>query len=137
MSDRIELAVQSILENEQITDGLDDDAAKEMIDWGISCAEMIVTDSETLGGDIDNAVEQRLKALRQMLNGIKHWALTRENLQSADHQKHWSEILTPAREVYDSSKIAIWENQAHNPINELTNAGSVNEFIRLLHEFFA
>jgi hypothetical protein len=41
VSQRIERAAESILENERLTADLDDAAAQVLIDWGLACAELI------------------------------------------------------------------------------------------------
>ncbi len=73
---RVRRAAESILENEALSDGLDDDAASVLLDWGITLAKEIA--ASTAGMD-DEAAEQamypRLRALRKMLRRTSRWAV--------------------------------------------------------------
>ena len=77
---RVRRVVESLLENEALTDGLDDDAASVLLDWGITLAKEIA--ASTAGMD-DEAAEQamypRLRALRKMMRRIRRWAVAPES----------------------------------------------------------
>lgn len=70
---RVRMAAESILENEAIREGLDDNGASALLDWGTTCAIRITRETAHLEDD-DEAEETaypRMRALRQMLNIVK------------------------------------------------------------------
>jgi hypothetical protein len=69
---RIRMAAESILENEALREGLEDEAASALMDWGIARAKQIVGSTARLEDDTDaeEAVYPRMRALRQMLLAI-------------------------------------------------------------------
>jgi hypothetical protein len=72
---RLQRAAESILENEALTAELDDEAAQVLIDWGVSLAQRIA--SETIELDeaaAEEATYQPMRALRKMLRKINNWA---------------------------------------------------------------
>jgi hypothetical protein len=76
---RLQRVTESILENEALTANLDDEAAKVLLDWGVTLAQQII--SETMELDEANAEEityQPLRALRKMLRQINNWAAAPE-----------------------------------------------------------
>lgn len=72
---RLQRAAESILENEALTADLDDEAAQVLLDWGVTLAQRIT--SETIELDqaaAEEATYQPMRALRKMLRQINHWA---------------------------------------------------------------
>ena len=72
---RLQRAAESILENEALTAELDDEAAQVLLDWGVSLAQRIA--SETIELDeagAEEATYQPMRALRKMLRKINNWA---------------------------------------------------------------
>jgi hypothetical protein len=72
---RVERVIEQITGNEALLQMLDTDAAREMLNWGISTAKSIV--SRTI--DLDDftaelAILPRLKAIRQSMRSIGNWA---------------------------------------------------------------
>ena len=73
---RIQHATESILENEALTEDLDDTAANMLIEWGVSLAQQIV--SQTIELDetqAEEAIYQPMRALRKMLRTANQWAI--------------------------------------------------------------
>jgi len=73
---RIQHATEGILENEALTEDLDDTAANVLIEWGVSLAQQIV--SQTIELDETQAEEdiyQPMRALRKMLRTANRWAI--------------------------------------------------------------
>jgi hypothetical protein len=72
---RIQRAAESILENEALTSDLDDEAAQELLDWGIACAEKIVNETADLDDEAaEEAMYQPMRSLRKMLRAANKWA---------------------------------------------------------------
>jgi hypothetical protein len=70
---RIRMAAESILENEALRQGLDEDGASALLEWGLTCARQIAAD--TLEFDDETAEEMaypRMKALRKLLGAVRN-----------------------------------------------------------------
>ena len=73
---RIQLAAESILENEALTAALDDEAAKLILAWGLEQSQGIV--SETIEMDdaqAEEAIYHPMRALRKMLRIANQWTI--------------------------------------------------------------
>lgn len=75
VNSRIERVIEEITGNESLLQMLDTDAAREMLNWGISTAKSIVSKTRELD---DFAAEltifPRLRAIRQSMRSIGNWA---------------------------------------------------------------
>lgn len=74
---RIRTVAGSILENEALRDGLfDEEAAKTLLNWGISRAESLARQTAEIEDDeaADEAMYPRMKALRKMMAAVKDLA---------------------------------------------------------------
>ncbi len=94
---RIQRTAESILENEALTAGLDDDAAKFLLNWGVERAQVIA--SETIEMDdaqAEEAMYQPLRALRKMLRAANNWA-------TDPQERNLGRIMKQAEIVYGSS----------------------------------
>lgn len=81
---RIQRAAESILENEALTAGFDDDAAKALLDWGVKQAQSIA--SETIELDdvmAEEAMYQPMRALRKMLRDTNKWVIDPQEMTLA------------------------------------------------------
>ena len=107
---RLQRAAESILENEALTAELDDEAAQVLLDWGVSLAQRIA--SETIELDeaaAEEATYQPMRALRKMLRKINNWA------GDPDHSG-LEEILEQAAITYGppgTEILAQFGNQVH------------------------
>jgi hypothetical protein len=67
---RKRMAAESILENESLREGLDDESAPAVLDWGAACAKRIA--EATLGVEDEDEADEltypRMRALREMLS---------------------------------------------------------------------
>lgn len=75
---RLERVTQSLLENEALTEGLDDEPAQALLDWAIACAEMIVRDSAALS---KARMDSRLRATRQLVRRVRRWVQQSQKTQ--------------------------------------------------------
>jgi hypothetical protein len=74
---RIRMAAESILENEALRDGLyDEQAASELLNWGVAWAEYLALQTAHIADDLDAEDEMypRMKALRKLLVAVKDLA---------------------------------------------------------------
>ena len=81
---RLKLATSSILENEQLTADLDDEAADQLLQWGLALAEKIVMTTEDLPDEqVEDATYTPMRALRKMLRAVNNWASSHDDQQLA------------------------------------------------------
>lgn len=69
---RIRMAAESILENEALREGLDDEAASALLDWGIARAKQIAAETADLEEDTEaeEATYPRMRGLRRILRAV-------------------------------------------------------------------
>jgi len=99
---RIRMAAESILENESIREGLDDDGASALLDWGIARAKSIAGQSADLEDD-DEAEEAnypKKRALRRMLEAAK--SLAAQDVDKKQETALMAELRESAAIVYGS-----------------------------------
>lgn len=98
---RMNSAVGTILDNEALTDNLDDAAAKVLLDWGVACAEMIVHSTAGLSdNEFNNEAEPRLRATRRLMRQINRWVPTRPRMSYEENAEKLDEIVEKAAVVY-------------------------------------
>ncbi|MEM7032302.1 MAG: hypothetical protein AAF629_22315 [Chloroflexota bacterium] len=98
---RINRAAESILENEKLTDGLDDEAAQALIDWGLTCAKSIM--ENTLGLNDEEAEEltyPQLKATRRLMRSVSKWIVRQSEGNSEAAQKSLQKVIEQAQTIY-------------------------------------
>ncbi len=69
---RVRMAAESILENESLREGLEDEAASALLDWGVERAKKIASETAHLEDETEaeEAMYPRMRALRQMLLAV-------------------------------------------------------------------
>lgn len=75
---RIRMAAESILDNEALRSGLNDEqSARALLNWGVSWAKHLAAQTAGIEDDeaADEAIYPRLKALRGMMTTLKDLAL--------------------------------------------------------------
>lgn len=75
---RIRMAAESILDNEALRSGLnDEEAARSLLNWGVSWAKTLASQTADIEDDeeADQAAYPRLKALRGLLVALKDLSL--------------------------------------------------------------
>jgi hypothetical protein len=97
---RQRMAAERILENESIREGLDDNGASALLNWGVECAKRIAADTVSLEDEeeAEEASYPRTRALRQMLEDVK--SLYRPELLPAEGRTLLAEIIEFASVVY-------------------------------------
>jgi hypothetical protein len=78
VEERAKLAAQSILENESLSDGLEDAPAAVLLDWGVAGAKAAASASAGMdAAEADEWMDDRMRALRRMLKGASRWLQAR------------------------------------------------------------
>lgn len=86
---RIRMAAESILENEALRSGLnDDEAARSLLDWGVSWAATLAQQTADIEDDeeADQAAYPRMKALRGMMTALKDLSVAEGWTRDSIHQ---------------------------------------------------
>jgi len=94
-------AVESILENESLTEDLDDQAAQLLINWGITCAEKSVLSSQMLDNETaEEMLTIKLRAVRRLMRLVNKWGIKLSEKNSQFNFEMFSQILGQAQIVY-------------------------------------
>jgi hypothetical protein len=102
---RVRMAAESILENEALRGGLENEqAAMFLLNWGIACAKSLMLETADIEDDeeADEAVYPRMKALRKMMVAVKELAGSQAQDVSA-WQHSIAEIFKNAQTFYGPS----------------------------------
>lgn len=84
VTNRIRRAADAILENENLTAGLEDAPAKALTDWGVSCAKSVALGTAGLNDEqAEEALSSGLRATRQLMRSVSDWL---NNQPQADPQ---------------------------------------------------
>ncbi len=69
LEQRIRMAAESILENEALREGFDQEATEAILVWGTFCAKLISSETAHLEDDLEaeEVMYPRMRALRQMI----------------------------------------------------------------------
>jgi hypothetical protein len=68
-------ASESILENESLTAGLDDETAQALLDWGLDCAKLVARSTAGLDDEAaEEAMYPRLRATRHLMRQVRRWS---------------------------------------------------------------
>jgi hypothetical protein len=97
---RIRKAVESLLENESLLEGLDNQNAASLLDWGTTCVKTIVKKSENLADEeeAEETIYPQMRALRQMLKTVT--TLYTSNLDMPQEVTLLNELIESAAIVY-------------------------------------
>lgn len=135
LEQRIKMAAESILENESLGEGLNDEARSALVAWGIACAEQITSETGDIEDDDEaqEAVYPRMRGLRTLLRAVTD--LCAENLDEATQTDLFQQIADQVPLVYGPEKtvpdMSTWGNMLAKHAGDATQI--VNAF-RLLFE---
>ena len=131
---RIKMAAESILENEALREGLDDEAASALLDWGIARAKEITATTADVEDDDEaqEAMYPRMRALRQVLGDVV--SLCAENADPAQRTGLLQEIAGQVPLVYGPAAAFQAGNWANLPIAQAGNAAQIINQVRALIE---
>lgn len=93
-------AVESLLENESLLEGLDNQNAASLLEWGTTCVKNIVKKSENLADEeeAEETIYPQMRALRQMLKTVTN--LYTSKLDMTQEVTLLTELITSAAIVY-------------------------------------
>lgn len=93
--------VESLLENERLTDELDDEAAQLLLDWGMAYAKAIVQSTSGLDDEAaEEAMYPRLRALRRTMRTISRWAVKQPEWDSERNADSLAKIIEQIPTIY-------------------------------------
>ena len=97
---RVQKAVEDISGNESLLEMLDSEAAEKMLEWGKSTAATIVNQIDGMDDPaVEQALETRLKALRQFIRSAGNWAAGKYT-DPADRIQLREKLLGHAKVIY-------------------------------------
>ncbi len=99
---RVKRVAESILDNERLTADLDDSAAKELLDWGLTIAKQIAQETADLDADdeAEQAMYPRLRATRRMMRSVNQWIANQREGDSEGSATALAEIVEHAGVIY-------------------------------------
>ena len=95
-------AVESLLENESLTDNLDDETAQVLIQWGIEKIKQLIyfgTHQDFV--PMEEYTQNRLRSLNRTLRLVNRWLPEREYLGREDHQEQLQTLISRCQEIFD------------------------------------
>ena len=132
---RMKMAAESILENESLREGLDDEAGSALLDWGVARAQQIASETAELEDEeAEEASYPRMRGLRTLLRDVA--SLCTEEPDSTRQGELLQEIADQVPLVYGpaapSSDISSWTHFLATPVE--SNAQKIIGFRALLEE---
>jgi hypothetical protein len=98
---RITHAAESIMENESLTDGLDDTAAKVLLDWGIGHAQAIAQSTAGMSdAEAERAMSTRLRATRRVMRLANRWVAHRQEMGDERRDELLAEMVEQAAVIH-------------------------------------
>jgi hypothetical protein len=136
LEERAKHAAETILENESLTDGLDDDAAQVLLDWGLACAKMIAQSTAGLAeAEAEEVMSDRLRAVRRLMRPMDDW-INRQMLEPDQSAALLSKIIEQAKIVYGEAYIPPSESQQQSFLAQYqTSEASPQQIITDLRQF--
>jgi hypothetical protein len=95
-NERIQRASESILEDESLTAGLDDAAARLLVDWGLDCVHTILEGES----QAEERIELRLHAVRDLMRLVARWALNHARMTPSLRYELSSALREQAALIY-------------------------------------
>lgn len=140
-------AAESILDDERLTDALDDNAAKSLIDWGLAAAKRLALNTAGLADDdADHVLENGMQATRRMMRYANMLAAGAGQMDAEKRQQLVTKIAEQARAVYsnpvlpdlEESPDGVLHQPAENPnsLSQLTLDGDPADVIARLRAVF-
>ena len=123
---RINRTIEGILENESLTDNLNDEAAKVLIDWGIQHAKEIAVSTIDIFDEeqAEEAIYARMRALRRIMQTINTWVVKVSVNDLNYGESALKRIISQADILYGA---------AYTPPDEASLKNLINRQISLSH----
>jgi hypothetical protein len=125
---RARRAAERILEDERLTDNLEDEAAQVLIDWGIARAEAIARTTEDAP-----TMQNRLQAVRRLMRYVNRWIPRRVEADNETNREILTKILELAAVAYGQTTPLISPGLVDAVAAQLATSGNTpSEVIRNL-----
>ena len=107
MEQRVTRAAESILENENLTADLNDEAAQILLDWGVTRAKEIALNTVEYIDDeqAEEAMYRPMRALRRMLRTVNKWSAKVQERDQDHGITALKRILKQAETVYGAEYV--------------------------------
>lgn len=100
---RINRAIVSLSGNEALLDGLETEPAQALLDWGITCAKNILSETQEMDdANADAYSHPRMRALRQMLRQVNMMTTARFSPDLIPANPFLDQVLALAAIIYDA-----------------------------------
>lgn len=100
LTERMNLAAESLLDNEALTAQLDEPAANALLDWGLACVKLIVQDTADLDEEAaETFIAPKLRATRLLMRSVNQWVARGDGDDRAG-ESSLNEILEQAAKIY-------------------------------------
>jgi len=94
-------AIESLLENEALTAGLDDDAARALLDWGIANLQHMPQAAQGQAAEqIQEARETFQRSNRRLLRLINRWTASRREFGMLDNEDSLAQVFDLAHSLH-------------------------------------
>ena len=101
LNKRIQRVVESVLDNEALTSGLDETAAEVLQGWGIKNATSIAGKVKTLDDEhAESEMYPHLKASRSLIRAIRIWLEHEKKSTLEEKEKLWAKVEKRAQGLY-------------------------------------
>ncbi|MBT3321330.1 MAG: hypothetical protein HN392_03495 [Anaerolineae bacterium] len=101
LNKRIQRVVESVLDNEALTSGLDETAAEVLQGWGIKNATSIAGKVKTLDDEhAEREMYPHLKASRRLIRAIRIWLEHEKKSTLEEKEKLWAKVEKRAQGLY-------------------------------------
>ncbi len=109
MEQRVTRAAESILENENLTADLNDEAAQILLDWGVTRAKEIALNTVEYIDDeqAEEAMYRPMRALRRMLRTVNKWSAKVQERDQDHGITALKRILKQAETVYGAEYVSM------------------------------
>lgn len=97
---RAQQAADSILGDERLTAGLEDEAADFLLEWGLALATAAAADSSSPDDEDDTKMSSRIKAVKRMLRYVNEWLQKRQLWDPVERDEKLSKIFVIAKLAY-------------------------------------
>ncbi len=134
--EQISRAVESILENESLTADLDDDAAKALNDWGISCVKQIAQSIAGLNNvEVEKIMSSQLRAIRRLMRSVNKWIGNWQDTDAEGHTGRLSKVLEQAAIIYGESFSQPHDDKCGDLLKHLDTMDDPAQMIANLRQF--
>ena len=123
---RVQRAVESILDSEALTQDLDDEAAALLVQWGVAWAERLAQATTSIQEDeaSEQALAERLRAVRQMMRATSRWAAAQAAMDPVSRVSALRKILEQAAQAQDAAFLLPGEKESAEWADKLAGLGN-------------